>query len=511
MSLRRQPFHRVNPTYVPPSRHTIFIRGLPGSTNVDVVKNHFSSETDTKCTVEFFSTSEDRVRFSVAIRFKSHEIAREMLERYNGKELLGHPVEVTWFKDLKKARARAFEEQRHGRFRAMRGLRGNYRGYPERRGRGYSPSHGRDRSYSGGPSSSRNLSRGPSGSSHSSSRSHSGSPAYSHKRFSRRIGPDAEGDSVQGNDGYPRISRKRLSRRSRSASSRSRSSSRSMSNRSHSNHVVPVRRSGQGPRSPSLSRSSFSNAPPPPGNDHGGSGLLNNLIQLPSKRIASKPTQLRGSASQSHSGSSLSPSPRRQHQSQKHRSPLLPGLLPSSSKDQSPEKEPLPLPTLSGSNWRPLSLAEEIPDEPAPSRSLFAAYSNDKPKVVNGKIILSPLIPQKSSNMSSEMDVEADLISSRKGDALPADINHEFPKQDKSSKSKDVLIQEKKAVIEEEYKKDCETFATVVKMFISKDSELEEKLLPLLKKILHERGQQSIEELRVYIESLEENGRTSSQ
>lgn len=39
--------------------------------------------------------------------------------------------------------------------------------------------------------------------------------------------------------------------------------------------------------------------------------------------------------------------------------------------------------------------------------------------------------------------------------------------------------------------------------FLSKDSALEDRLLSLLKMILHERGQQSVEELRIYIDNLE--------
>ncbi|CAH8854248.1 unnamed protein product [Trichobilharzia szidati] len=127
---RRQQFDRLNPRNVLPSRHTLFIRGLPGSTDVTKVKDFFSNETNSRCSVEFFSTSEDKKRFSVAIRFKSHDIASEMLRRHNGKTMFGYPVELTWFKDLKKARAKMYEEQRQGRRfpPSARGFRG-----PERR------------------------------------------------------------------------------------------------------------------------------------------------------------------------------------------------------------------------------------------------------------------------------------------------------------------------------------------------------------------------------------------
>lgn len=120
---RRQVYDRIDPRDVVPSRHTLFIRGLPGSTDVTKVRfviwhsftlrEFFTNQTGSKCSIEFFSTSEDRKRFSVAIRFKTHEMAREMLGRFdcfififrfNSKSLFGYPVELTWFKDLKKAR-----------------------------------------------------------------------------------------------------------------------------------------------------------------------------------------------------------------------------------------------------------------------------------------------------------------------------------------------------------------------------------------------------------------------
>ncbi|TNN17513.1 Periphilin-1 [Schistosoma japonicum] len=127
---RRQQFDRLNPRNVLPSRHTLFIRGLPGTTDVAKVKDFFCNETNSRCSVEFFSTSEDKKRFSVAIRFKSHEIASEMLRRHNGKTMFGYPVELTWFKDLKKARAKMYEERRQvRRFPPnQRGFRGPEKG-----------------------------------------------------------------------------------------------------------------------------------------------------------------------------------------------------------------------------------------------------------------------------------------------------------------------------------------------------------------------------------------------
>uniref|UniRef100_A0A5K3FIE9 RRM domain-containing protein n=1 Tax=Mesocestoides corti TaxID=53468 RepID=A0A5K3FIE9_MESCO len=503
MSFRRQPMDRVNPRYVPPSRHTIFIRGLPGSTNVDSVKNHFSEESKSKCTVEFFSTSEDKVRFSVAIRFKSHETAREMLEKYNGKELMGHPVEVTWFKDLKKARARVYEEQRHNRFRNIRGgFRGSHRGFSDRRGRGFSPNRTRDRSYSGGAPVGRRISGRPSVSSHSSSRSRSGSQSVSPKR--RRLTRELGNGSAQGEENFTRMSQRR-SRKSQSvSSSRSGSSSHSISNRSLSNRnklsnrrgsfpdrgpAVPT--SSHGLNSPINSRSSFSNAPAPTATvENEGSGLLSGLIQLKSKRLQSQASQRLDSSSHSNSATSRSstrsPSPKRRHQRQKHNSPLSSGLFTKESKSPSPAKETMQ-PTLSGNNWRPVSYYEEPQQKQPAANSLFAAYGG-KPAPGSGKIVLSPL---NSERKAVDMDIaKSNSNSPRHLNASPPAIEkpktktqnksweefvdqHEKAHSDKSPventtsvKDKYALIQEKKAAIEEEYKRDCETFATVVRTLI---------------------------------------------
>ncbi|VDQ04608.1 unnamed protein product [Trichobilharzia regenti] len=61
------------------------------------------------------------------------------------------------------------------------------------------------------------------------------------------------------------------------------------------------------------------------------------------------------------------------------------------------------------------------------------------------------------------------------------------------------LIRDRKDTLAEEYKRDCEAFTTVVRMLISKDQDLESRLMPMLKEILHERGQRCIEDLRAFI------------
>ncbi|CAL8068654.1 unnamed protein product [Calicophoron daubneyi] len=326
---RRQPFDKVNPRNVLPSRHTLFIRGLPGSTDVGRVKEFFSVETNSKCSVDFFSTSDDKKRFSVAIRFKSHEMAKEMLLKYNNKPLLGYPVEMSWFKDLKKARAKMFEEQRqNGGRQFQRGnFRTNLRSGNDRRGIATSPDNSFDNSrrmrtgssssggaagYRGNAGRSRTSQSRSRSFTGSSSRSGSNSPQSrdrSHSQ-SRQILTQNSDDMMRGgmrgfsarqsgtfNEQAPR----NQSCRSVSGSSSSTRSSPAMRNSTRAsldqktqgmryahgrtgpsplNYGHNSRRGQNIPASPasnSQSFSQFSNAPAP---DVGGSSLVSGLIQL---------------------------------------------------------------------------------------------------------------------------------------------------------------------------------------------------------------------------------------
>uniref|UniRef100_T1ILG4 Periphilin-1 C-terminal domain-containing protein n=1 Tax=Strigamia maritima TaxID=126957 RepID=T1ILG4_STRMM len=67
-------------------------------------------------------------------------------------------------------------------------------------------------------------------------------------------------------------------------------------------------------------------------------------------------------------------------------------------------------------------------------------------------------------------------------------------------KDKISLIKRKRAEIEAAYRQDCETFATVVKMLIRKDSKLEEYIQDSLRQNLYEIGQLCIEELKQFVE-----------
>jgi len=65
-----------------------------------------------------------------------------------------------------------------------------------------------------------------------------------------------------------------------------------------------------------------------------------------------------------------------------------------------------------------------------------------------------------------------------------------------------VMVREKKEEIEKAYRQDCETFAAVTKMLISKDQDLEDKLQHSLRDNLKDIGQRCIHELREFIDKL---------
>ena len=122
-----------------------------------------------------------------------------------------------------------------------------------------------------------------------------------------------------------------------------------------------------------------------------------------------------------------------------------------------------------------MNFSEEAASESAPTGSLFAAYGG-KPNIANEKIILSPLISHKPNNKSVDMDTD-NSVSSRSHfsgrsleNHIPKKIGTEQPleraqnksveesmSQDilkkptngESSKDKQMIIQEKKACIEE--------------------------------------------------------------
>lgn len=66
------------------------------------------------------------------------------------------------------------------------------------------------------------------------------------------------------------------------------------------------------------------------------------------------------------------------------------------------------------------------------------------------------------------------------------------------------LVRQKKEEIEKAYRQDCETFATVTKMLISKEPSLEDKIQSSLRENLKEIGHRCIQEMREFIDRLKE-------
>ncbi|CAH8631407.1 unnamed protein product [Dicrocoelium dendriticum] len=69
-------------------------------------------EADGKCKIDFFSYSDDNAHLFVAVRFASHNVARKLINRYDGERIFGHRVEINWFKDIRKARKKVIENKR---------------------------------------------------------------------------------------------------------------------------------------------------------------------------------------------------------------------------------------------------------------------------------------------------------------------------------------------------------------------------------------------------------------
>ncbi|XP_006818132.2 uncharacterized protein LOC102802510 [Saccoglossus kowalevskii] len=87
---------------VPPtSKHTLFMRGFGGNVTSEDIRNFFERETKSRVTFDFCKTNVDRTKLYVAVRFKSREIAREVLSRFDYTTVLGSTLKMSWFRDLR--------------------------------------------------------------------------------------------------------------------------------------------------------------------------------------------------------------------------------------------------------------------------------------------------------------------------------------------------------------------------------------------------------------------------
>lgn len=63
-------------------------------------------ETRSNVLIDFVSYTDEHKKLCIAIRFESHQIAKEIYNKYNNRDILGHTVEFSWFKDMKAVKGR---------------------------------------------------------------------------------------------------------------------------------------------------------------------------------------------------------------------------------------------------------------------------------------------------------------------------------------------------------------------------------------------------------------------
>ncbi|VDM37336.1 unnamed protein product [Toxocara canis] len=54
------------------------------------------------CSFDFIKLSQDQLKLFVAVRFETRDAAKECMHKYKDGEVLGYPVELTWFKDIRR-------------------------------------------------------------------------------------------------------------------------------------------------------------------------------------------------------------------------------------------------------------------------------------------------------------------------------------------------------------------------------------------------------------------------
>ncbi|VDO57760.1 unnamed protein product [Onchocerca flexuosa] len=94
-------FDRIDQEEVPESKHTVFIRGLPGHIKTDEVKDFFEDHVG-PCSFDFIKLSQDQLKLFVAVRFETRDAAKECMHKYKDGDVLGYPVEMTWFRDIRR-------------------------------------------------------------------------------------------------------------------------------------------------------------------------------------------------------------------------------------------------------------------------------------------------------------------------------------------------------------------------------------------------------------------------
>jgi hypothetical protein len=250
---------------IPASNDTLFIRGFSSRHHIDEIRDFFTHEGG-RNTVEFFKETATGDGLFIALKFDSRSVAKDILNRFDGYEVLGDRISLSWYKDIRKARSYGDNNYRRGppnqqwppdRYNDYRqgggggygrggggrdNRAGSYRGGNQRSGSGWYP---RGSDYSEGGSRSRRYTR-----SSSRSRSRSGS-GHSHSHSASRSSSRDERASRSHSDD----SRERTRKRRRSASDASnRRSGRKGKGRGSSSSQSP---------DPDAGSQSESDSPPP--------------------------------------------------------------------------------------------------------------------------------------------------------------------------------------------------------------------------------------------------------
>ncbi|KAH8871889.1 Periphilin-1 [Schistosoma japonicum] len=436
----------------------------------------------------------------------------DLICRHNGKTMFGYPVELTWFKDLKKARAKSNLQNSSEVAFAVYEERRQVRRFPPNQ-RGF---------------------RGP----------EKGIASPGNYGDARRI---RTGSSSSGGRGYRNNNRNRRSMDRRSVDRRS-LDRRSIDRRSTERRSTDRRSTEQ--RSVSRSRSftgsssrSASNSGRSQSRSVSRTSSTESLREPPHTRSKTQRTSL-----QKTPVSENSTTIRQANASRKHRSSAVKGNQKSSVKDTSPTVEknasknshdsrrsdatrsPLSLTSHSTKRWR--TPEDDVNDDHLRKEEKWPS-ANSKSSKLKQKSLVSSANNSSDNDHSDTSKVDGNQVTvSRNSNGkekeslkpMPKKSNHSSNNNNRSNAvvsapavtnevnesgdfSDDVinLIRDHKNALAEDYKRDCEAFTTVVRMLISKDQDLESRLMPMLKEILHERGQRCIEDLRAFISDHQAN------
>ncbi|XP_070558571.1 periphilin-1-like [Ptychodera flava] len=462
----------------PASKHSLFMRGFGGQVNKEDIRNFFAKETSSEVTFDFCKTNIEHTKLYVALRFKTKELARNVYDRFDGKSILGSTIKMSWFRDLRIVRVgkeRFFSPRSLYHSRNLQRLRASAN--PFYRKRPVSPKRFvsmKESSRIRSPSEEREKRKFyPMRRSESHSRSLR-SPSPKRKNMSD-YSPSRHRSSSSHGEERRSHEKSRSPHRSSHSHSRSRTPDRTLQHRSR----TPEQKKSQSP-SPKIILKNHPDADKKIPYTSGIYGKVGTFNDMHIKTEPQSPT--------CHTSGSSAVSTQPSHT-----------VMPS-SKD---------------TDMRKMHYSCRVDDEGYRSSSYNSSSSSSRVVgVTNGMSEPSNYHARRDDSRgschspnkwASPTPSTSSSTSSRptfmNGDHLKSSLeaNSEWTPQQLA------ILKAKKEEIERAYRQDCETFATVVKMLISKDPSLEEKLQYSLEENLKLIGQKSVEELKDTIESVRAN------